>query len=513
MRTRQAFVNAVFSLMLQVVLAISGLLVPRFFIAVYGSAVNGLVSSITQFITYLSLVEAGVGAAGTVALYKPLADKDSLRVSGILSATRVFYLRSGLIFAGLVGLLIIFYPLIVKSEIGDGGFVRLMILLLSLSGIIDYFFLGKCRVLLMADQRGYVLYGFQIIGTIIMTALSLWQIHIGCSALIVKATAAAVFIGRSVAAIIYCKYHYKDYKFNVWPLKEAFTQRNAALVHQIVGAVANNAAPVLLTLMVKRDALTEVSVYSVYNLVAYSLSTLLTSLTAGLTPSFGEVISKGEKDVLKSSYSVYEMVMFLLIFVCYVCMALLLYPFIALYSAQFNDSTSYVRIELVVLFTLAGVLQSIRHPALTVICAAGHYKETQSRAIIELVISLVFSLALTPKFGVAGVMMAMCLSYLYRTADVVFYSAKRFLEGTLKRTLSRLLRNGITMAGLITVGVLLLQHDTTSWFVWIGQAVVIGITSVVVLVLVNFIFEPQEIKGLLKLGMGILTMGERKSTF
>ena len=143
MRTRQAFMNAVFSLMLQVVLAISGLLVPRFFIAVYGSAVNGLVSSITQFITYLSLVEAGVGAAGTVALYKPLAEKDSLRVSGILSATRVFYLRSGLIFAGLVGLLVIFYPFAVKSEINDGGFVRLMILLLSLSGIIDYFFLGK----------------------------------------------------------------------------------------------------------------------------------------------------------------------------------------------------------------------------------------------------------------------------------------------------------------------------------------------------------------------------------
>lgn len=504
MRTKQAFMNATFSLMLQVVLAISGLLVPRFFIAVYGSAVNGLVSSVTQFITYLSLVEAGVGAAGTVALYKPLADKDDQRVSGILSATRVFYKRSGFIFVGLVSLLVAFYPFIVNSEIQDGSFVRLMIVLLSISGIVDYFFLGKYRVLLMADQRGYVLYGFQIIGTIIMTALSLWQIHIGCSALVVKGTAAAVYIGRSIAAILYCKHHYKDYKFNAPPSKEAFTQRNAALVHQIVGVIANNAAPVLLTVMVKKDALSEVSVYATYNLVAYSLSTLLTSLTTGLTPSFGEVISKDEKGVLKSSYSIYEMVMFLLIFVCYVCMALLLYPFISLYSAQFNDATNYVRVELVVLFTLAGVLQAIRQPALTVICAAGHYKQTQGRAVVELIISLVFSLALTPKFGIVGVMIAMCMSYLYRTTDIILYSAKYFLNGTLKKTLMRLLRNGMTMAGLITLGILFLPHDVTNWFAWIFQAGVIGVASVVSFILVNFVFEPQEIKGIFKLGLGIL---------
>ncbi|MEE1199265.1 MAG: hypothetical protein U0L09_01300 [Christensenellales bacterium] len=504
MRTKQAFMNASFSLMLQVALAISGLLVPRFFIAVYGSAINGLVSSVTQFITYLSLVEAGVGAASTVALYKPLAARDSDTVSGILSATRVFYLRSGLIFVGLVGLLVVFYPHLVNGEIQDSGFVRFMIILLSLSGIIDYFVLGKYRVLLMADQRGYVLYGFQIIGTIVMTALNLWQIHIGCSALIVKATAAGVFIGRSIAAIVYCKRRYKDYQFNVPPLMGAFTQRNAALVHQIVGVIANNAAVVLLTVMVKRDALAEVSVYSVYNLVAYSLSTLLSSLTTGLTPSFGSVISKGEEDVLRSSYGIYEMVMFLLVFTCYICMALLLYPFVALYSMQFADGTNYVRTELVLLFTLSGLLQSVRYPALTLICAGGHYKQTQGRAIIELGISLTFSLALTPKFGIVGVMVAMCMSYLYRTTDVIVYSAKHFLKGTLKNTGRRLLRNAIVMGVLIAVGIACQPHGITSWVVWITQAILVGTAAVGSLFLVNYVCEPQEMKGIIRMCKGLI---------
>lgn len=495
--------NASFSLLLQVALAVSGLLVPRYFIAVYGSPVNGLVSSITQFISYINLAEAGVGAAGTVALYRPLADKDTNRINGVLSATRVFYLRSGMIFAGLIVLLTIFYPYFVDSEIQDVSFIRLMIFLLSISGIIDYFFLGKYRVLLMADQRGYILYGIQFIGTIIMTVLSLWQINIGCSALLVKGTAAAVFILRSVAAIIYCKLHYRNYQFNGFPLKDAFSQRNAAFLHQIVGAIANNAAVVLLTLMLKRDALSEVSVYSVYNLVAYSLATLLTSLTNGLTPSFGEVISKGEKDVLKRSYGSYEMILFLIIFICYTCMAVLLHPFVSLYSMKFDDGVNYVRPALVLIFTLAGVLQSVRHPALTLICAAGHYKETQGRAIIELTISLVFSLTLTPRFGILGVMTAVCLSYLYRTVDVIIYSAKHFLPGTLKKTVLRIMRNAAVMIVLVLFGVKFLPQTTDSWLIWLINAVIIGVISVIAFCAVNFLFEPKECKKILNLAKGI----------
>ena len=59
MRTRLAAKNTVASLFLQIVLAISGMLVPRYFTIQYGSSINGLVSSITQFIGYLGLVEAG----------------------------------------------------------------------------------------------------------------------------------------------------------------------------------------------------------------------------------------------------------------------------------------------------------------------------------------------------------------------------------------------------------------------------------------------------------------------
>ncbi len=494
MRTKQAFINALFSLLLQVALAVSGLLVPRFFIALYGSAVNGLVSSISQFITYMSLVEAGVGAAATVALYRPLAQKDTAAVNGVLAATRNFYLRSGVLFAALVGALVLFYPYIVNNEIQDMTFIRTMVLILCVNGLVDYFFLGKYRVLLMADQRGYVLYGIQIIGTVVMTAVCIGQIRLGCSALLVKGTAALIYILRSVAAIVYAKRKYPDYRFNEKPDTAAFSQRNAALLHQIVGAIANNAAVVLLTVMVRGDALVEISVYSVYNLVAYSLSSFLNAIVNGLTPSFGQLLSVDESDTAKRSYSSYELLMFLIVFVCYVCMAVLLHPFVALYSADFTDGVNYIRPELVLLFTLAGLLQAIRLPAITMIYAAGHYKETRVRAIIEMAINLVVSIALTPFLGAAGVVIGMCASYLYRSFDIVFYSAKRFVPGTLKLSLWRLLRHTVLSVGLVLGALLIVPQTTDSWLTWLVSAAGIAAASVAVLLLSNVVFEPREMK-------------------
>ncbi|MGI6279383.1 MAG: lipopolysaccharide biosynthesis protein [Acutalibacteraceae bacterium] len=497
MRTKQAFKNAAFSVLLQLSLAISGILVPRFFIALYGSAVNGLVSSISQFITYMSLVEAGVGAAATVSLYKPLADSDVKAVNGVLSATKRFYIRSGLLFAGLVALLVTAYPYLVHNEINDTSFIRLMILVLSVNGLVDYFILGKYRVLLMADQRGYILYAIQIVGTVVMTAVSILQIKLECSALLVKSTAAAIYILRSLAAIIYCRKKYPHYSYNQEPNTAAFSQRNAALLHQIVGVIANNAAVILLTLMLKRNALAEVSVYSVYNMVAYSLWSFLHAIINGLTPSFGQVVSKDERQVLRDSFGSYEFLMFIITFFCYTCMTVLLYPFIHLYSAQFTDGVVYLRWELVALFSAAGILQSARLPGLTLICAAGHYKETQLRAIIELIINLAVSVALTPFLGVAGVMIGICCSYLYRSIDIILFTAKRYLPGSLKTTLSRLLRNGITAAALIFLGFKLVPLDTSSWIMWLVSAVLYSAATGIIIFTVNLLFEKREIVKLL----------------
>ena len=51
--------------------------------------------------------------------------------------------------------------------------VRTMILVLASSTLVDFFFLGKYRVLLTANQRGYVVAVIQSVGTVVNMAVSI----------------------------------------------------------------------------------------------------------------------------------------------------------------------------------------------------------------------------------------------------------------------------------------------------------------------------------------------------
>lgn len=75
-RTKKFTLNSFAAAINQIVIMIVGFITPRVMISTYGSEVNGLVSSLSQFISYISLVEAGIGGAAIYSLYKPLAEKN-----------------------------------------------------------------------------------------------------------------------------------------------------------------------------------------------------------------------------------------------------------------------------------------------------------------------------------------------------------------------------------------------------------------------------------------------------
>lgn len=494
MRTKLAARNTAASFLLQIVLAISGMIVPRYFTVQYGSAVNGLVSSVTQFIGYLALVEAGVGAAGTVALYAPLAQKNTDEISTVVSTARWFYRRSGILFVLLCGGLVLCYPALVRQEIPDAAFVRMLILILSLTGIMDYFYLGKYRILLLADQRGYVISVIQILGTIAATGLSVGLILLNAGALLVKGAAAAVYLLRSLAVGQYVRRHYPQISFRAAPCPSAFGQRWAALFHQVIAGVVNHSAVVFMTLFLGSRALAEISVYSVYSLVSQALIGLLNSLSGGISSGFGQVIARKERQTLQASFSTYEFLVFWLVFSAYFCMLFLLYPFIRLYSQGFGDSAAYPRRELVVLFTLAGLLQGLRIPGYTMIVAAGHYRQTRGRAVLEAAIHLGVSAALIPTLGIPGAMLGLCTSHLYRTTDMILYSRKRILHGSLVLTFRRLARNVAAFALLAAAGLRWMPRQPDSWPEWFVSALMLGLTGCCAFAAVNCLAERDQAK-------------------
>lgn len=498
MRTRLAAKNTVASLFLQIVLAISGMLVPRYFTIQYGSSINGLVSSITQFIGYLGLVEAGVDAAGTVALYAPLAQNKTDDVSTIVSTARWFYRRSGILFVLLCAGLVAAYPSVVLQEIQNTVFVRMLIVILSVTGIVDYFYLGKYRILLQADQKGYVISVIKMIGTVAATVISIGLILINADVLLVEGAAAAIYLLRSLAVGQYAKSHYPSVSFRAHPLPSAFRQHWSALFHQLIGSAVNSSAVFFMTLFLQGNALVEISVYSVYSLVSRALIGLMNSVSNGISSGFGQVIAQKEEKTLQVSFSTYEFLVYMLVFASYFCMFILLYPFICLYSKNFADGAAYPRWELVMLFTLAGLLQCIRIPGYTMIVAAGHYRQTQSRAVLEAIINLGISAVLIRPFGISGVMIGLCTSHLYRTTDMILYSRKKFLHGSIKTTVKRLVRNGFLFVILSAVGIQWVPQQAGNWPELFGCAVIVGFIGFFLFGSINFAAEKKQRKQVLE---------------
>lgn len=491
------------NLFLQIVVFISGIILPRFILQAYGSSINGMITSVNQFLTYLGLAEAGVATASVVALYTPLALGRKDEVNSILSAARKFYNRSGVLFLSLTAVLVFIYPFFISGQL-DNSLVRWMIVVLAGSTLVDYFFLGKYRVLLMANQEGYVVALIQSAGTVANMVVSIGLIYAGASVLAVKAVATGVYVLRLFLVKAYAKKKYPDLDFHAQPAEGALKQKNAALFHQVVTIIVNNTDTTILTICLGSRSLLEVSVYGIYMLVVNAVNQLLTSFSNGLTAGFGEVIARREEETLKKSYSDYEYMFFLIFFVVVACMGVLLIPFISVYTIDMKD-VQYVRPVIAVLFTLLVFLQNVRIPGLTIICAAGHYKETRYQAGLEAAINIVVSLALVWSMGMTGVLIGTVCSYGYRSFEIILYTNRHLIPGTAKTAFIRIIRNLIVTAVLIVAGIWLIPQNMTSFINWFIYAVAAGVVSVVLIVGVNYVAEPQEFKNLILRILGIVS--------
>ena len=156
-RTKKFIYSTITTAMYQLVLFIAGFITPKLMLTCYSSEINGLVSSITQFITYFNLVEAGLSSAAIYALYKPLANNDYDEISSVVVATKKFYIKSGLVFVGLVIFLASAYPFFVTSNNISNITVISLVFILGFSSALEFFSLAKYRALLSADQKTYII--------------------------------------------------------------------------------------------------------------------------------------------------------------------------------------------------------------------------------------------------------------------------------------------------------------------------------------------------------------------
>lgn len=488
MRSKKAVKNIISSVFQQIITFVCGLIVPRAIIGTFGSSVNGLISSITQFLSYITLLEAGIGPVIKSALYKPIAKKDKYEIEKILKASQSFFRVISAIFIIYLIILCFIYPLIVANQF-DYIFTVSLILIISISTFAEYFFGMIYKLYLQAEQKTYVTSIIQSGTTILNAILVVALIKANANIQIVKLVSAFVFVLRPIIQNIYVN---KKYNINLKNIKEKYDlkQKWDGLAQHIASVVHNNTDVAILTIF---TSTAEVSVYTVYLYVLNGVKNIVQSLTGGVDSSFGDMIVKNEIENLNRSFKTYELFYFTLITIVYIITIVMILPFVKVYTAGVTD-VNYYRPIFAVLITGAELMWSIRLPYSGITLAAGHFRETRKGAWVEVFTNLIISIILVFKFGMIGVAVGTLIAMIIRTIEFMYHSSKYILRRKQTENIKRVIILIIEMLIVVPIGFFVSNFiEVNSYVSWITLAVVVGIIAFLVVGIINGIVYRKDV--------------------
>ncbi|MBE5808915.1 MAG: sugar isomerase [Clostridiales bacterium] len=488
MRSRLKF-NTFSSLLFEVVSIVSGFILPRLILGQYGSDVNGLVNSITQFIGIITFLELGVGKVVQSSLYKPLTEHDDQKISQIMTSAGRFFRRIALIMLAYICVLIVFYPLVIRRDFG-WIYTATLIAAMSISSFAQYYFGVVNRLLLVADQKGYISYTAQTVTLVLNTVACVILIKLNMSIHAVRLTTSLIFMTRPLFLAWYVKRHYHvDHHatYDVEPIKQKWN----GMAQHIAYTILNDTDTIVLTMFA---SLADVSIYSVYHLVVYGVKRLFTSMTNGIEAMLGHLWAKQEKDRLDTAFAWTEWVIHTGVVLVFGCTLGLILPFVQVYTHGVTDA-NYQQPLFAALIVLAHACHCLRLPYNMMIFVAGHYKQTQSNYIISAAMNIVISVLTVKLWGLVGVAIGTLVAMLYQTVWMAWYNSGNLLKRPMKHFIKQILVDAGSFAAMyLASGLFTLR--SASYLSWLVIAVECFILYFAIVFVINLVFYRKQLAAL-----------------
>lgn len=416
MKNKVTLLNMISSFILQICTIISGFIVPKIILLYFGSDVNGLISSLNQFLNYITLLEGGVTGVIAANLYKPLVSADTNKLSAILVTSIQFFYKIGWIFIIYSICLAIIYPIIFDM---DFWYVFFLTLILSMNLFVQYMFSITLKILLNADKKVYIVSITQIFITILNIIFIYISVKIYPSIYFLKLITGALFF---LQPLVYGYFAKKYYNID-WKAKsdtELLKERWNGFAVNIAAFVHNCTDIAILTIFTN---LATVSIYNIYSLVTAGLKSLVMALTSGISSTIGQAYAREDWKDLNQKLDLFEYIIFLVVFFMFTVSALLITPFVLIYTRGINDA-NYNQPVLGLLLVVSEALYIIKLPHLQLSYDANKFKEITKPAFIEAIINIVISLILIRIYSFKGIIMGTIIAMIYRMVFQVYYTSK-----------------------------------------------------------------------------------------
>lgn len=505
MRSKKALKNMIAAIGYELVAVVCGLILPRLILSTFGSSYNGITTSITQFLSCVTLLRAGVAGVTRAALYKPLANKDYRSISAIVNATSKFMKKIAIIFSIAIVVFACLYPFLVSDEF-EWLFSSTLVLILGISTFVQYYFGITYQFLLEADQRQYVNSIIQIITVILNTILSAILIKLGGGIHIVKMGSAVAFSLNPLLINLYVR---KKYKINkkIPSDNSALKQRWDAFWQSVAFFVHNNTDTIVLTCFTNMK---EVSVYTVYNYVILNIRNVLLTFVTGFGAAFGNMLARGEIELAKKNLRIYEWILFNATAVIYTTAGIMIVPFALVYTSGVND-VNYSRPLFAFLITIAGAFSCFRIPYQTITEAAGHFRQTRNGAFIEAGLNITISVVAVIKFGLVGVAVGTVVATVFRSVQYSVYLSRHIIKRSIWLFWKHVIINAVIAGITFGISKMCFSFEVTDFFMWAVKAAMVCLVSIILTIACSFIFYREDTVNLVVKVKNMLTVRNKKS--
>ena len=484
-RNKKLAWNTISGLLLQVTTVLCGFVLPRAILNRFGSDVNGLLNSISQFLQMIAFLELGVGAVIRSALYKPLADGDTVKVSEVLASGNRFFRKIGLMLVLYVAALMVIFPTWIDDTFGF-TYVATLIFAMSVSYFTRYYFGLVDRLLLDADQKAYIVNLIDMATLVFNTVFCYCLLYLGFSVQVVKLTTSGIFLLRPILARIYIRKNYQiDRKCKY--TKDPVEQKKNGIAQHIAAIVLDSTDIVVLSVFSDMYA---VSVYSVYLIVVSGIKSLVLSLLGGVGSLFGELWAKQEREELNRYFGFTEWIVHGLSLFVWCCTYKLIVPFVLIYTEHMGD-VNYNEPVFAALICTAYVLYCLRLPFNEMILAAGHYKNTQHIFIKAASINLISSILAVRHWGLIGVAIGTIAAMLYQMLHMGYYVIRHLKVHSFGLAVKQYVVDVFTVIFVLCATSVIPGTEAT-WLGWIVLAVQNALVIVACILVSNFVFYHES---------------------
>ena len=470
------------SIVQQVISLLCGLIVPQLIIGTYGSAVNGTISSITQFISIASLFQGGIAGASRVAFYKPVANEDYEGISKVYQVSKSFFRKFSLILIFYVIGLSLIYPAMVDTPF-DYLDALLLVVIIGLSAIFEYLFGAVNMLLLFASQKAYINIILQGMCTLVSSITAIVLIRNGQSILVVKAVSACILLCRPLLLSVITNRIYPINK-KIAPDKYELKQSGAALSKSIAFYVHTSTDTIVITSFLN---VSWVSVYAVHKYVVGSISSFIASVLSNTEALFGQILSLDDREAVNKEIPVYDLLSKMISAIFFFTTITLLNTFVSIYTKGVTD-INYNQPVFAFLYIAGEMFYCMSLTYNNLIMAAGHIKQTQWISISEAAINIALSVLLVWNFGIIGVAIGTLIAFVFNSVANVVYVYRHISKMSISFIIKSYLVN--IMTGCIIAFVLskLNCFNVSSYIMFFAFAFIVFVIMTLIIIGANYLF-------------------------